>query len=272
MKKGVMLLSILLLFTINLVFAQGSVIPDAMQSIEKVYNQLAEALNPILKYILGDVTPAANSVFESSDLFLIKLLVFILMIAFIYSASQRVPVINESAWLVWVTTFVISILTTRFLSSEALITLVWLPSGVLGISLVSLLPLIIYFFFIEGLDSSVIRKIGWTLFAMVFFSLALIRWDTLTQDGFNLGWIYVITAVVSLLLIYFDRTIRARYFLASIKAKASKENIAHVQRLLDQLDSWEKVRANPRSDSNEVKNAEKAIDRLHKRIADFKAE
>ena len=192
-------------------FVSAQTSGDVGGSVENALNVVIAAVSPILKYTLGD-----TGLDNNPELFFIKVLLFVLMIAVVYTAADRIPGVNASVALIWTITIVVSILAARFLTTEALINFVWLPSGVVGVALASFLPFILYFFFLEGFNSRIIRKVGWVFFAVLFFGLAYTRWDTLVSDGFNLGWIYIITAVLSGIMVLADRKIRMVMFRSSL--------------------------------------------------------
>ena len=192
-----------------------------------------------------------------------------------YTAARKVPGIQNSKFLSFIISLIIAILGTRYLTSEQLVEFLWLPSGVFGVAVVALLPFVLFFFLIETFDSRVIRKVGWITFAVVYFALAIYRWNDLavgSQWWNNLGWWYLIIGVVSILAVYFDRQLRARFVLGSLGKQTSKANLVSAANLLTHIDDQIKVRdrAIRDSDTKTQKDAEKEIDRLQKEVAKLK--
>jgi hypothetical protein len=188
----------------------------------EVIEPIKKYVGPVVKFILGDVETQ-----EVDGLLLIKLLVFILAVAILYYAVQKVPFLNENQTIVWTVSVIIGILMARLLTNKALINLVWLPSGVVGIALVSLLPFILYFFVVEsGFDSKVVRRVAWSLFGVLFLFLAAVRWEDLTPTGkeYSLGWVYIATAALALLSLLFDKSIRTAF------EKAVDENLRSIKK------------------------------------------
>jgi hypothetical protein len=234
--------------------------------------ETATALKPIFQYTIGD--PGG-----SDDIFVVKVLLFILMIAVVYLAAERVPGINSNSFVLWLVTIIISMLGARFLSSKELVETVWLPSGVVGITLASFLPFLVFFFFIESFQGhKVVRRVGWILYCVLFVVIAAVRWpQTSVQSGalagWNLSWIYITTAVLALLSFYFDGTIQ-KYF---AKAGVEKAVAVHIneaikdrkRKLLDAFSDYNKgmYGAPGTAAAKKAYNAEVA--RLEKEIADF---
>lgn len=205
---------------------------DYSDKIEAIFDDLSSNLEPILKFTLGSVdSNTLNSqgiaVDMAGDILLIKLLLFIVMLSVLYFAVEKVPVLGESGWTQWTVSVVVAILGARLLTTEALINFVWLPSGSVAIALTCLLPFVVYFYFLEGFQNSrVIRRFGWSLFIVVFFGLAFLRWGDLAHNeanglikgSFNLGWFYIITAFLGIISFVLDGTIQ-KWF---AKANAQK--------------------------------------------------
>ncbi|MEK6855192.1 MAG: hypothetical protein AABX73_03135 [Nanoarchaeota archaeon] len=170
-----------------------------------------------IKYLFGDVSGISGA--APGEVLFVKLLVFILLLSIIHTALERIPQIGDRRGVILVISIVVSILAVRFITTESLINFIWLPYGVLGVVLSTLLPFIIGFYFIEGFDSTIIRKLGWTTYLVIFLGLAYMRWDSLKTGAEwyqNLGLMYVAIAVISGLLIIFDRDIRAIMFKRSL--------------------------------------------------------
>jgi len=225
MKKSgsmVMIALMLSMFLVSVVSAQSNI----PQKVENALSTAAQTAEPILRYLVGPST--AGGGLSAGEMLIIKFLILIVLMSFIYYAASRVPAINETPVVLWIVTIVMAILATRFLTTAALVNLVWLPTGTLGIALMSIFPFIIYLFFIESFDSTIVRKVGWIFFAVLFFGLSFARWDTLQSGNFNLGWIYIITGVLSLLMIVFDRQIRKMIIKAA--TRGSEEELARLHR------------------------------------------
>lgn len=187
--------------------------------VDKVTTFMTDQVNPVVEFLFGPVDFAPKGYYTSGEIYFVKVVVFIILVALLYFAVQKVPVFEDDAkkWLVWIISLAIGLIATRFLTTEGLVSLIWLPSGVLGISLACIFPFLIWFFFIESFQNNpMIRKIGWIFYAVVFAVMAFVRWNTTQFIGpqfngwyYNYSMIYVITAIVSLLMVVFDKSLQA---------------------------------------------------------------
>lgn len=253
MKKESGLIFVLLL--IGFVFASRfvSAAPTTSnQAVDSFMNSVVGAVSPIFQYTLG-----ADGL--DSNLFFVKILVFFLMIAVIWMAVKSVPGLAGNTILMVIITVIIGILGARFLTSSALVNFVWLPSGVVGIALASLIPFIIYFFFVNSFNTSFIRRPAWILFVLLFVGLAIARWDTLNEGDFNLAWIYLATAGLSLLSFAFDRQIHARFLISAIEQKGAELNALNVATIQTTIQNARQTIANPASTPAQVVAAQKII-------------
>ena len=202
-KLGVIVLLLLFLFGFigSFVSAQEIIKPLA-EGAERFYNTI---FKPFGQFLLGKDT-------GTGEIFFAKLLFFILLVTIVNFAlsSASIPVLSNKSW--WISV-IVSILSVRYMSSTWISTIV-LPYSALGITLTCFFPLLIYFFFVEkGLgDYSSLRKIAWVFAAVVFFGLYLYRdvsqFPVAPSDKFQPDNIYLISAVICLVVLTFERRIR----------------------------------------------------------------
>jgi len=194
----ILLFVVVAIFSVFLVSAQGL---DLRQGSNQVVQWIEDFFSPFLIALYG-----GEFLFE-------KALFFILMIALVYSilSSEAVNSLasftkNRPASII--ITLVISLLGTRYLTEVEWVKGILLPYSVLGVALLSIFPLVIFFYFLEAsIDNSVIRKIAWSLYAATFIVMAYLR----SPELGNISWIYIGTAVIAILFILFDKPIR-NYF------------------------------------------------------------
>ena len=80
-----------------------------------------------------------------------------------------------------------------------------LPYSVLGVSLTAFLPLLIYFYFVQSFTGpTIVRRVLWIFFIVVYLGIWGSRYDQLGA----LSWIYFWTGVLAFLFLFFDGTIR----------------------------------------------------------------
>lgn len=190
---------------------------------------LAASAQNLVDQVKAVVTPIANFAFgttEGWDTLFVKILIFVVLMIILVYTLEKMPLVGDSNGIVWTLGIIIGILAMRLITTQALLEFIWLPSGVVGMAIVTLLPLVIYFYFIESFPSKFIRRTGWILFCVLFVGLALARWNTLKNTegvvGFNLGWLYLIVAGLSILSFLLDGTIQ-RW-----RRKSAAENVAQL--------------------------------------------
>src|SRR3989338_4968498 len=187
-----------------------------------LFDEVKEGFKSAVSFVLGDVVNIAGA--DPGEILFIKFLVFILLFAIVNMALKKFPQFGEKRGLTILLSIVVSLISVRYMTSDNLINFIWLPYGLLGVLLSSLFPFIIAFFFIESFDDSpVVRKVGWAAFVVIFAALAILRWDDFAVRGYtvfagrtivpdqwyqNLAWIYLIIAILSGFLMFFDSWIR----------------------------------------------------------------
>lgn len=192
-------------------------------------------------FLLGD------TVAGKPDLFFIKILIFLLLAFLVhYAANQFEPTRGSRAIVV---SMIVSAISVRMLTAEWVEAIV-LPYSALGIAVTVIIPLVLFFFFVEkGLAGQpALRKISWVFAAVIFFSLYFSRYDTpfvtwpswrgpgQTPDldsnfFFNPGHIYLYGALASLALLLYDKTIQR----ALTKSKYSNLNEINNIKVLSKL-------------------------------------
>ena len=185
----------------------------------------------------------------TGEILFIKLLIFVVILSIVNLAVGRVPGFGDKKGISLVISVAVSMMAVRYITTTSLINFIWLPYGVIGVLFSSILPFIIGFFFFQGFDSSIIRKVGWTGFFVIFIGLGWMRWNDFTADAWfgNLAWIYIIIAGISALLIFYDRNIHALFIVnalgkagnrrARIEAAELADDIAGLKERLARADS-----------------------------------
>ena len=235
----------LIIFGLMVLVMAGVASASVGESIREGLDSFSENISPVLSWILGDV--------GSADLLFVKLLVTIVIISVALFALKKFPNIGESKGLAWIIAVIVGLLGARFLTTDALIQFVWTPYGVLGILFATLLPFVIFFYFVESFNSSIIRKVSWISFGVIYIIMAITRWDELAfsspkiiefngwlglQVGStsawwqNFGWIYVLIAIFSIFAILSDRWLRTKYFAAALTRDLGKDARRRAQSIL----------------------------------------
>ncbi|MBM3234081.1 hypothetical protein FJZ19_03215 [Candidatus Pacearchaeota archaeon] len=195
-----------------------------------------------------------------------KMALLLVLISFIYIAVSRIPPIAKNKSVVWIITLSVSLLATRFFSDIDLFRAVLVPYEIYGVAVASILPLILYFFFIESFDSHVIRKIGWIVFICIFFGLWVMRMGELG----NIAWIYFAVAIISLIFLMFDKAIHAEYIYHFLmKAGKGYAGDAAINQIRTEMFRAEDMLANPHASEEDRKRARGIIKQCKRRIKEI---
>ncbi|OIO40974.1 hypothetical protein AUJ62_03610 [Candidatus Pacearchaeota archaeon CG1_02_32_21] len=242
-KKVGLLIGFLVIFSI---FSALMVSAQTSNVLVNNIDQILKSLEPLVKYIVGDITDSTSTT-KASEILFIKVLFLIILIAIIYRAVERTPTIGENKAVSWVITIIASLLAVRLITTDALVNFLWTPTGVLGVALITILPFIIFFFFIEGFNEPLIRKTGWMVFAVIYFLMGLLRWNELklnpTNYGtianipifgggsynwlpwiLNLSWVYMIIGILAVLIFIYDSRVRSKINKAKIESELLESN------------------------------------------------
>lgn len=238
MKKRVYGFALLFLFASILLVNASFVSAGPVEEIQSFFGGIVDLLNPVLQYIIGDSTGIAN--FDSSAVFLIKLLVLVIVFAVVWAALRNVTFFSEYNWVLIVVSVAVSILATRFVGTENLLNIL-LPYTTLGIVISAGLPFVIWFLIINvgfsGPGNKLVRRIAWIFFAVVFLILWFSRWDDLDAASAS---VYPLTALVAIILMFLDGTINrimTTFRIEKAQAGNRSELLTDLQRKINQADS-----------------------------------
>jgi hypothetical protein len=248
-------------------------------------NNFTDALKTTASFFLGDVTSTTSGAGSTGEFIFIKFLLVLIIFAVVYYSVKQVPGLSGGLTF-WLIVIPVTLLASRFLSDETLINFLFLPEGFLGVAFGTMLPFILFFFFIESFDSGLIRKFGWSAFAVVYIVLAIINWSSLAiavpsvlsslvpatmtpaVSGaiFSLAWLYVLIALLALLAVLFDKVINVAFRGAgSIKEQKAKIELRRI-RIQRELDEVEEALTS-RPESSALKTRKAHLDRIIKDLA-----
>jgi len=177
-------------------------------------------LGELLKGIFKAVVESANVVLNGANIGEIafsKLLLAILLFAIIYSVTSKIPTIKDSNFARITVSIIVPILGMQVLTDD-IIRATLLPYNAITIAIATFIPLIIYAYFLDSIDFSLMRKIGWVLATCVFLGIWSTRPLAVQQVAGN---IYGFAAIISVLLLLFDGTIH--YWILRARLKRGEE-------------------------------------------------
>ena len=227
MKKGFALFSVLL---------AGIIISSYLVSAAEISEQLTnvidgavQVIEPVARYLLGE-TPSGEWLFA-------KVLFLLIILAVVWTALNNIEFFSENTWVLVVVSLGASILATRWLT-EGIVQTILLPYTAMGIAVSAAIPFVVYFILVNwGFKNqpSIVRKIAWIFFAVIFIGLWIVRG---TQIPGVSAWIYPVTAIAALIMAGMDGTIHRFFVQVTIEksGKTSKdEAIVEIKRKLNEL-------------------------------------
>lgn|SRR3989344_7838079 len=194
MKK---VLQLLTLTTFMASFVSAYDLPSALNNGTK---QLIDIFTGLLSPIFYIIFGGQEHVFEKILFALIILSVVNIVVSRVEYFGQR----EKNKPLKWIITIAVTLLATRFLNESGLVQTMLLPYSVLGVTLTAVIPLVIYYFFVDYFDSGAVRRILWIFFVVIFIGL----WSSRSDQLGDLSWIYILTALIGIILFIFDGTLR----------------------------------------------------------------
>ncbi len=198
MDKRAVMLGVFLFAVILSSFILSSFIVSAIdlsQGSEDLVNLVKDIFSPIVSAFLRGF----------SDEYLLEyFLFFMIIVSFVYIALGQIELLKSKIGALWTITIAVGILSTRFIATEGFVKLVLQPYNILGVAVLSIIPLIIFFFFIESFDAPIARKFGWSLFIVLYFYL----WYSQSNEIGNVAYVYLFASIIGLILILSDKHIR----------------------------------------------------------------
>jgi len=231
---GIFVFSLLMINLVGFVSAQG-----IAGGIQGFFDKFAETANPIAKFFVGDIDAADLGGLTPGEALFAKVLVFFIVLIIVTLAVRTVPRVGDSKGIAFIVSLLVTMLGVRYITSGSLIKTIWLPNGALAVVLAAFLPFVIFFFFLEGFESTTFRKIGWIAFLVIFFGLAIMRWSEFAAEGkFNAAWLYVIVAGLSLLMLIFDRSIHAMFVVQGLMKVKDAEKRLEAARVVTEIENF----------------------------------
>jgi len=170
-----------------------------------VASGLEYGMNQIIWIVESLLGPFFYALLGGGDGFLFeRVLLAVVILSFVYAVVSRIETFRKNSWVVWIITIAVTLLSTRFLMGSELIMMAILPYTVLGVTISAIVPLIIYFFFVKEIKTSVMRKILWIFYVVIYLGI----WMSRYEDIGKLSWAYFIAAMVALIFLLFDGTLR----------------------------------------------------------------
>jgi len=174
-----------------------------------------------------------------------KLLLFILLTLVLLRPAKKI--VGEKEGLGWIIAIIVSILGIYWIPASLISTIIF-PYNALGIAVVTVIPLMLYVFFLEStVDNPTIRKICWIIAAIIFFGFWIYRMadPKITPEVSSFLIIYPIAAVACLAFLWFDGTLRSWWLKSRIEGARGKVAYTTTIKLQAQMNSLVEQMAAP---------------------------
>jgi len=225
MKKAGWFFGLLVLLGMPLVSASSHISGSVRDTLRESLQVVIAFLTPFLEAVLGD--------YSTGEFFFAKVLFLILLFVFIKVILGRVPMFANQGGVAVTVALIVSILAVRFISESGVIFGLLLPFGTLGIVLATVLPFVIYFYFVHSVLGAgyVGRRLLWVLFGVVFVLLWINRADAISDLG---NQIYGVMTAVIVLSILLDRQIHKYFTGSEMRGFFSQANVRSIAKLQEE--------------------------------------
>ena len=226
---------------------------DIQYFVQNIINGMAQVAAPLFGVAFG--------YYETTEFLFVKILVFIVLFVVIKTAVKATPRLGENNMVTIVISLVVSILAIRFMSENDFFRGILLPYGALGVALATLLPFLIYGFFVhKSFDSGSIRRAAFVFYIIVFGIIWISRYDEINQVS---NYIYLSTLILAICLILFDKQVKAYFRKGEIEAATEEINKDAIMKLINRyheaIGTYQLTK-----DEKWLKHAQKIKDRLNK--------
>ena len=176
---------------------------DLGNSMNDVFDGIKDFFSTIFETLLREYG-------SGQDIFFVKVLLFILFYVIITTSVRAVPKLGENKMVAAIISLVVSVLAVKWLSEEIIKTIL-LPYGALGIALATIIPFLIFFYFIHATKMNGLgRRLAWLLFGLSFIALGYSRWSEIPEVG---KYFYLGCLVLIILVFLFDKEIHRYFFM-----------------------------------------------------------
>jgi hypothetical protein len=224
-KKSFLGLSILIVFSVMFLSSFVSAYGDLGYFLDRAAFQV----QPVAQFFLGGYDYTGYLLFE-------RFLFFLIIFGITFVVLKTQPLFKDQKNILVVISLVVPLLAVRYISFEWFNT-VLMSYQVFGIALLSIIPFVIYFFFLLGIaplasGHSSVRKIGWILFGCVYLGL----YSTSQENYYS--EVYLWTAFAALLFFLADKTIQTYFIKQQLKHHAVRslaDSLVKVQKDVNDL-------------------------------------
>jgi len=256
MRRGLVIF-VLALLLIPLISAAGE-FDQASEIITKVIDSTLGFITPVMENIIGD--------YSSSEFFFAKILLLILLSIIIKTVLDKTPIGEDNKKISLILAIIVSVLAIRFMSQNEFIESVLIPYGTLGIAITTLLPIVIFFYFVHNTKiGNFGRKVFWTIYGIVLFVLWISRAQELPSTA---NWIYLLSFIAVIIFIFLDKSIHGYFGLADIRKFERQDNKKRIREAKEELEKLEEHFQHKRMSYSDYKKEKKDLKEYIKNLSE----
>ncbi|MEM3091834.1 MAG: hypothetical protein QXD05_01750 [Candidatus Pacearchaeota archaeon] len=211
-----------------------------------IFWRMKDATLDIIETFLGVVSPFFELVigeYSTSEFFFAKVLLLFILIILCKYVLDKTPLGDQNGKFSLIIGIIVSILAIRFINENDLIRGILIPYGTLGIALTTILPFVIFFYFIHKTGVGTFgRKFFWFIFVIIMLVLWFSKSDQIGEIG---NWIYALVLIAAILLLIFDKSIHSYLGLSDLRKyeiEKNKKRIWEAKKELDDLEEHFRMR------------------------------
>ncbi|MDP4039306.1 MAG: hypothetical protein Q8P57_01890 [Candidatus Pacearchaeota archaeon] len=227
-KRDLIFIQVLLLVIISIgnVSAQSYYyFSNTKDFVSQGIDSITGVLSPFLENIIGD--------YSTSEFFFSKVLILILLIIIITKILEKTPIGDKNKKVNVIIALLISVISVRFINENSLFETIFIQYGVLGISITTILPMVIFFYFIHNTKVGTFgRKIFWTIYTITLTAIWISKSSEIPEVA---NWIYGLTITSAIIFIFFDKTIHSYFGLTDVKKFQKKQNKEAILRAKERI-------------------------------------
>ncbi|MEI7718856.1 MAG: hypothetical protein WCI72_03225 [archaeon] len=228
-------------------------------SVQGGIDNVMSAISPATKLLFGDKHNVdADSSFVTWMAFLLTLLV----VAGILSPMKIFG--EDKEGINWAIAAIVALVGTRFIPVEALKAFTLGSQGLVGALFLIVPFVVVATLIIRSTESSAVRKLSWTVYAVVMLALFVKAWnDAAVWNRFF--WVYIAIIVVCVVLFLMDGTIQKFFKKAKYEKITASIDDTEKARVIAKIADLQTAKAAVAGDAKEVKKIEakiKALSRL----------
>ncbi|MAG37820.1 hypothetical protein CMI45_00325 [Candidatus Pacearchaeota archaeon] len=226
-RVGVLLLMTLVfsMFAVSVVSAADNPFSQVGELTNSAVESFVDVIEPLSKVIVGTS--------ETGEIFFGRLLMLVVVFSLVVVILGRLPFFDDHSWAPWLISGVLAITAVRFLSVEWIRTVV-LPNQVFAVALTAGLPFVLFFLIVKEFPSRTARRVSWIFFGIVFLAL----WTARSAELGKISYVYPLTALLALGMIFFDGTIRrwmAQIEMENLGAASNVQARANLQTKINEV-------------------------------------